>query len=75
MRDACQPIAMLLMLTLALLADGLMDALGPWGFLLVSGPVLLVAYVLVELPYWLPPKKKRRPRRRNLRRRHDQPRG
>lgn len=71
--DHKQPIAFIIILVIALMADGLMETLWPLGFCLVTGPLLAVAWVLIELSYR--PKKKRRPRGRNPRRRHDQPKG
>ena len=56
-----QGLAVFLILGMALLADGLMDALGPGCYILVNTPLLLLAGFLI----WLstrPPKRKRRPR-------------
>lgn len=60
MRGAMQTAAIIILLTVALLADGLMDSLGPVGFMLVTGPAILIAGLLV---CWSdrPQKKKRRP--------------
>lgn len=60
MRNVLQVLAFVIILAVALLADGLMDALGPLGYLLTSGPAVAVAGVLV----WLsnrPRKKKTAP--------------
>lgn len=43
-------IAFGLVMFLALLADGLMESLGPLGFCLVSALTLAVAWVLIEWP-------------------------
>ena len=43
-------VAFWLLMTLALLADGLMEALGPLGFALVSALLLAVAWALIEWP-------------------------
>lgn len=61
MRGAMQTVAVIILLTVALLADGLMDSLGPVGFMLVAGPAILIAGLLV---CWSdrPPRKKNRPR-------------
>ena len=61
MRGAMQTAAIIILLTVALLADGLMDSLGPVGFMLVTGPAILIAGLLVCWPD-CPRKKKRRPR-------------
>lgn len=61
MSDAMQTAAVVILLTVALLADGLMDTLGPVGFMLVTGPAILIAGLIVCWPD-LPRKKKRRPR-------------
>ena len=60
MKKHLQTIAAALILAVALLADGLMDTLGPLGFLLVTGPVLIAAGAMV----WASnrPQKKSRPR-------------
>ena len=47
MRGAMQTAAFLILLTVALLADGLMDSLGPVGFMLVVGSAILIAGLLV----------------------------
>ena len=60
MRDHLQGAAAVIILAVALLADGLMDALGPLGFILTAGAAMAVAGGLV----WLsnrPRKKKTAP--------------
>lgn len=49
MRSAMQTVAFIILLTVALLADGLMDSLGPVGFMLTAGPAILIAGLLVYL--------------------------
>lgn len=49
MRNALQVLAFVIVLAVALPADGLMDTLGPLGYLLTSGPAVAVAGVLVLL--------------------------
>lgn len=60
MKNILQSVAFLIILAVALLADGLMDTLGPRGFILVTGPVLIAAGAMV----WVSnrPQKKSRPR-------------
>lgn len=67
MRGALQCVAVVIIFTVALLADGLMDSLGPKGFMLVAGPAILIAGLMICLPDHLPRhppkrKKKNRPR-------------
>lgn len=49
MRNYLQGTAAVIILAVALLSDGLMDTLGPLGYLLTSGPAVAVAGVLVLL--------------------------
>lgn len=49
MRNAMQGTAAVIILTVALLADGLMGTLGPLNFLLIVGMAVAVAGVLVWL--------------------------
>lgn len=72
MNPITQGLAFFLLLGLAVLADGLMDALGPGLYLLVNGIVVVVAWALIE---WPAPQKKSRLRGRYPRRRRDQPNG
>lgn len=44
-----QTVAVVILLVVALLADGLMDTLGPTGFMLAAGPAVLAAGLLVCL--------------------------
>lgn len=61
MRGTMQTVAVVILLVVAIMADGLMDSLGPVGFALVTGPAILIAGLLVCWPD-RPRKKKRRPR-------------
>ena len=49
MRNALQVAAFAIILAVALLADGLMDTLGPLGFILTAGPAVAAAGGLVWL--------------------------
>lgn len=49
MRNALQVLAFVIVLAVALLADGLMDTLGPVSFILTAGPAVAVAGCLVWL--------------------------
>lgn len=60
MRGALQGIAFLLILAVGLGADGLMESLGPGGFIKTAGTVVIIAGLLI----WLsdrPRKKESRP--------------
>lgn len=49
MRGALQGIAFLLILTVGLGADGLMESLGPGGFIKAAGMVIIIAGLLIGL--------------------------